>query len=75
MRMDFLRKLKLGLYAVSLAEIFVFGHLAGKNGKNIEMMLIALALIVINISVYAIMSKKRKIKEMNHGHAEKSGDI
>lgn len=59
MKFDISRKLKLFLYFVSFAEIFIFGYLADKTGNNVEMMLIALALLVLNFVIYKIAVKNK----------------
>ncbi|MCL2144201.1 MAG: hypothetical protein FWH43_01710 [Endomicrobia bacterium] len=60
MKMDFLRILKLILYAVSFAEILIFSYLADKSGNNIKMMLITLALLVLNVVIYKLVDKNMK---------------
>jgi hypothetical protein len=67
MNMNFLRKLKLILYGVSLAEIFIFGYLADKTGGNTKMAIIALALIAVNIAIYKTAAKNNKKRNEKDG--------
>ena len=62
MKIDFLRALKLVLYAVSFGEIFLLGFIAEKNGANTKMMMIASALLVLNIIIYksAVLYRKKR---------------
>lgn len=67
MNIDFLRKLKLVLYAVSLGEIFLFSYLAERTGNNIKMMFAALVLILINFAVYKTATKYHKKADKKDG--------
>lgn len=62
MKIDFLRALKLVLYAVSFGEIFLLGFIAEKIGANTKMMMIASALLVLNIIIYksAVLYRKKR---------------
>ena len=62
MKIDFLRALKLVLYAVSFGEIFLLGFIAEKTRANMKMMMIALALLVLNIIIYksAVLYRKKR---------------
>ena len=65
MKTDFLRTLKLILYAVSIIEVFFFGYLAEKTGNTMFMMAITFVLLAVNIAVYKIAVKN---------HAKKHGE-
>ena len=65
--MDFLRKLKLVLYAVSLAEIFIFGYFAESAGNKTKMMIITLVLLSVNFIIYKIAAKYRKKQDKKSG--------
>ncbi len=67
MKPDFLRTVKLALYFVSFAEIFLFGYLGKQSGQNTKMMIIALGLLVLNILIYKLVSKKYKGMRANAG--------
>ncbi|MCL2390724.1 MAG: hypothetical protein FWD54_07515 [Endomicrobia bacterium] len=61
--MNFLTKLKLFLYALSFVQIFVLGYIGRADDDNIQVMYIALALLALNVAVYAIIRfivKKRE---------------
>lgn len=62
MKIDFLRALKLVLYAVSFGEIFLLGFIAEKTRANTKMMMTALALLVLNIIIYksAVLYRKKR---------------
>lgn len=60
MKMDFLRKLKIVLYAFSFFIIFLFGHIAKNTGENTRMALITLAILILNIIIYKIASNHFK---------------
>ncbi|MDR1695884.1 MAG: hypothetical protein LBR69_04560 [Endomicrobium sp.] len=53
--MDFLKKLKLFLYAASFAEIFGLGYIGRVHGDKTYAMYAALALLAVNIAVYHIV--------------------
>ena len=60
MKMDFLRKLKLFLYALSFAQIFIAKWLADKTSSNVKFMVIALVLLALNVIIYKIAAKRVK---------------
>lgn len=62
MKIDFLRALKLVLYAVSFGEMFLLGFIAEKTGANTKMMMIASALLILNIIIYksAVLYRKKR---------------
>jgi len=57
MKIDFLRILKLVLYVISFAVIFILGYTAKKTGENTKMMVIALAILLLNFLIYLFASK------------------
>ena len=65
--MDFLRKLKLVLYVVSFAVIFIFGYLAESAGSRMKMMIIVLVLLAVNFSVYKIAARRNKKQDKKDG--------
>ncbi|MDR2425583.1 MAG: hypothetical protein LBD46_00125 [Endomicrobium sp.] len=67
MKIDFIRKIKLFLYALSLAEIIIFGRLADKTGSNTKMMIIAAALLFVNVIVYKTVAKYYKKHKGKNG--------
>jgi hypothetical protein len=67
MKIDFLRKIKLTLYALSIAEIFIFGYLADKTGDNAKFAAITVILLLLNIIVYKSASKYYKKRDKENG--------
>lgn len=60
MKLNFLRKLKLVLYIISFIEIFLFGYISKITDKNTQMMLIALAAMLVNLTIYIVAAKRFK---------------
>ncbi|MCL1971432.1 MAG: hypothetical protein FWG57_00360 [Endomicrobia bacterium] len=67
MNIDFLRKLKLVLYVVSFAVIFIFGYLAESTGSKMKMMIIVLVLLAVNFAVYKIAAAYNKKQDKKDG--------
>ena len=70
MKIDFLRILKLVLYAISFAVIFILSYMAKKTGENIKMMIIALAILLLNFLIYFVAAKIYAKSRDNTGAAK-----
>ncbi|MCL2335532.1 MAG: hypothetical protein FWC57_05650 [Endomicrobia bacterium] len=74
MKIDFLRILKLVLYAVSFAAIFILSFASKKTGENTKMMIIALAILILNLLIYVAAAKIYKKYGANPADAENIKD-
>ncbi|MDR1196120.1 MAG: hypothetical protein LBL00_06570 [Endomicrobium sp.] len=67
MKINFLKKFKVTLYALSLAEIFIFGYLADKTGSNTKFAVITAILLLLNLIVYKSTAKYYKKQDKENG--------